>query len=60
MFYLKRPLFLMVSDRFQPEFFEELRLGEEGSGIPNFKATQISHVMQDLAMLSPKGHGLAV
>lgn len=50
----------MVSDRFQPGFFEELGLGEERSGTPNFKATQISHVMQDLAMLSPEGHGLAV
>jgi len=32
MFYFKQPFFLMVSDRFQPGFFEEFRLGEERSG----------------------------
>lgn len=56
---LKADFPLIVTDRFQPGFLEELRLGEDRSGTPNFKATQISHVMQDPAMLLPWGHGLA-
>ncbi len=54
MFYLNRP-FLIVYDRFQPGFFEELRLGEERSGTPTSKPPRFHMWCKTLQCFRPKG-----